>query len=287
MSDFSETVRTQKGRASKVGQGKFGAQLVVFANGEKGLLKSRPFETNSFRGIRRQEMPEREVAAFVLDSQILDFGIVPETVLTKWKGRDASIQHWKPGGLIPRELVPGIFDKQLDDWKLRLAKFFNKVNLDALRKVVLFDLIVNNVDRHGKNILVDPPLKTVWAIDNGLTFGRYYRKYRNVFHKYLYYSRLPIPSEMIKKLSRIERPDFDVLLEYLPRIEVDDTWWRLQFVIDHSDRLAFKRMGKTSLMSGGEFPTYEEWFKKKQRADLQGLAHVYSPQAEVDVSPAN
>jgi len=282
MTKFAETVNSeQPSKVSSIQEGKFDAQLAVYANGEKGILKTRPFANDFFRGIPKQELPRREVATYLLDAHVLDFGVVPETVLTKYKGREASVQKWVVTGMQPRDVVPGLFDKKQSDWKQKLAKFFFRSNLDDLQKIVLLDLVVNNVDRHGRNILADPTQKKVWAIDNGLSFGRYYKGYRSVFHKYLYYARLPMPEWATKKLARIKREDLDVLRPLLPAACVDDTWLRIQFVLDHSDRLAYRRMGAPKLGTD-KFPSYEEWFHRQERAVSKGIALVL--QSDVDAT---
>lgn len=280
MSKFSNTV--YGGVSSKVvpvGDGKFDAQMVVFSNGEKGLLKAKPFATDSFRGIPKQTMPYREVATYLLDKHVLDFGVVPETLLVTWQNKEASIQNWCEGGQLPRDLIPGIFDKKISGWKTRISKLFSRLNLDDLLKIVLLDLIVNNVDRHGKNILIDPPNDKVWAIDNGLTFGRYYRQYRSVFHKYMHFSEFEVPAWVVKKLKRIERSDLGVLDSYLTAEEVEDTWLRIQFILKHLERLAFSRMGASPYLKDNNFPSYEAWFKRQVKAEQEDLALVYAPVA--------
>lgn len=282
MSKFSEAVQAGEGRASPVGQGKFGAQLVTYSNGERGILKVRPFANDTFRGISKQLMPRNEVAAYLLDYAVLDFGVVPETYLTKWKGREASVQKFVQMGVMPKEVVPGLFDKKLDDWKYRIAKLFSSINLDDMLKVVLLDLIMNNVDRHGRNVLIDTPQHKVWAIDNGLSFGRYYRGYRSIFHKYLYFANFSIPEWAIKKLGRVTREQLSVLSSLLPPEAVEDTWLRIQFILEHSDRLAYKRMGRVQGLGVSKFPSYEDWFRRKMQGQNEGLALMYSPQAVVD-----
>jgi len=288
MSKFSDTVLSGQHPAAveDVGEGKFDARLVVFENGERGLVKTKPFATNSYRGIPKGELPKREVAMFVLDQHVLDFGVVPETVLIKWHGREASIQKWVVQGLQPRDVVPGLFDKKSPEWKTRIAKLFTKTNLDDFLKVVLLDLITNNVDRHGRNILVDPVTHKVWAIDNGLSFGRYYRGYRSVFHKYLYFRQFALPEWAVKKLKRITREDLGVLEPYLPPECIDDTWLRIKFILDHKDRLAYARMGRVTDIKDAHphFPSYEDWFKRQRQAENADVALVLSPQADVDAA---
>lgn len=277
MSAFSETVYSQQGKAAPIGSGKFGAQLLRYPNGEMGILKTKPFATDSFRGIPKQEMPRREVAAYVLDHDILDFGVVPETILFRWDNREASVQEFVRDGMLPRDVQHRVFDRTKKDWKYRIGKLFTKMNLDDLAKIVVLDLVMNNVDRHGRNILIALMKKRVWAIDNGLTFGRYYKGYRSIFHKYLYYAKLELPEAVERKLRSLSASDLDPLAAYLPDECIEDTWLRIKFILDHSDRLAYKRMGAARDLGSNKFPSYEEWFKRQKQVANDDMALVYSP----------
>lgn len=281
MSKFGEAVAEGQGTPRPVGEGKFGALFIDYGNGERGLLKARPFATGTFRGIPKQTMHLRERAAYILDHDILKFDVVPETLLTKWEGVPASVQKIVRLGLPPRDVVPGVFKRKFDDWKYRLAKLFLKVNVGEMLKVVVLDLVMNNVDRHGKNILIAGD--RVWAIDNGLTFGRDFNRYRNVFHKYLFFSRMVLPKEMVRRLSKLTEADFAPLARYLSPEEVNDTWLRLQFVLTHLDRLSYRRVGAlTQMEERAPFPTYEGWFKRQRQKSHADLALVYSPAVVVD-----
>ena len=267
-SRFFTTVHSLPATAKSMGMGKFGAQVVTFQNGVQGILKVKPFATDAYRGIPKQEMPAREYAAYILDRDVLDFGVVPETLLMKWRGREASIQEFVHSGRLPREMVPGLFDRSQPDWKQRIAKLFMQVNLDDMLKVLILDLVVNNTDRHGKNVLVDRMRHKVWAIDNGLSFGRYYKHYRSIFHKYLMFSRFRLPEWAVKKLARIDKDSLDVLRPLLPAECVEDTWLRIKFILDHQDRLAYRRMGAVDDLVGvSQFPSYAEWFKRQEYDD--------------------
>lgn len=268
MSAFSDTVYRQKAATKPIGAGKFGALLAQFEDGTKAVLKVRPFETTTFRGIDRQTTPKREVAASLLDSHVLRFGVVPETLPFRWDKQLASVQKFVEGSL-PGEMVHGLF-KNSGGWRFRMMRFLNKVDTYSLTKVVLFDLIANNVDRHGKNLIVMARSRQVRAIDNGLCFGRYFRNYRSVFHKYLYYAQFRFPDELRTKLGAITRADLGVLEPYLSSMEIDDTFLRIRFILDHSERLAWKRMsGGTGIRDKAPFPSYKSWFLRQR--SLEGL----------------
>lgn len=282
-SAFFEAVHTQKAASKPIGDGKFGAQLLTFTGGEQGVLKTMPFANDSFRGVAKSDLPRREVAAYALDNEVLDFGVVPETVLMRWQGRDASVQRYIKSGLVPRDIVPKLFDKGQSDWKYRVAKLFVKSNVEDLTKIVLLDLVMNNVDRHGKNVLIDPTQRRCWAIDNGLSFSRYYRGYRSIFHKYLFYSTFDVPKWALEKLGRVKKEVLlSALAAYLEPELIEDTWLRIQFILDHSDRLAYKRMSGQSGFGVNKFPSYEAWFRRQTQQLNDDVALVYAPQASVD-----
>lgn len=261
-----------------IGEGKFGAQYVMFPNGTEAVLKFKQFEQESFRGVPKETLQNREVAVYRLDRDLLHFDVVPETAVVVKDGKQASVQL-KVEGDNPRGVVPGVFDRNHRDWKLRIAKLFTRVNLSDLHKIVVLDLICNNVDRHAKNVIIDTLFDRVWAIDNGLAFAPYYRNYRNVFHKYLYYSHLPMPREITSRLEGITKVQLaEVLGEHLSEQEIEQTHLRIKFMLDHKDRLGYHRLSGGNLMSK-DFPSYEQWFWRQQAEEeqQQDPALVFAP----------
>ena len=93
----------------------------------------------------------REVCAYLV-SQALGFGLVPFTQL-------------RAGPLGPGSL------QQYIDCNPNYHYFtFKPTELDRLRPVVLFDLLVNNADRKGSHILVQKRTRRLFLIDHGLCF---------------------------------------------------------------------------------------------------------------------
>jgi Phosphatidylinositol 3- and 4-kinase len=93
----------------------------------------------------------REVCAYLV-SQALGFGMVPYTIL-----RDG------PYG-------PGSLQEHIDYDPDYHYFNFTRTDLDRLRPVVLFDLLVNNADRKGSHILVQKGTGKLYLIDHGLCF---------------------------------------------------------------------------------------------------------------------
>jgi uncharacterized repeat protein (TIGR03843 family) len=93
----------------------------------------------------------REVAAWLVN-EALNFGLVPLTVL-----RDGP---FGPGSL-----------QQYIDHNPNLHYFsFKPADIQRLRPVVLFDLLVNNADRKGGHILLQKHTRHIYLIDHGLCF---------------------------------------------------------------------------------------------------------------------
>ena len=95
-------------------------------------------------------LAEREVAAYVV-SQALDWNVVPPTVLRDGPLGEGMVQLWMDG------------DETVD-----LARLIRD-DLPPLRRMVLFDAIVNNADRKGGHLIpmVDGH---VYGVDHGVSF---------------------------------------------------------------------------------------------------------------------
>lgn len=93
----------------------------------------------------------REVAAWVL-SELLGWGIVPETVLRDGPLGEGSVQRF----------VEADFSQHY------FTLYEDPARHQALRRICLFDLLANNTDRKSGHCLLAED--RVWAIDNGLCF---------------------------------------------------------------------------------------------------------------------
>lgn len=269
---FQETVRQGQGSSQPISVGKFGATLITYPNSIKAVFKYKGFGTDKYRGVPKQELHTRGVAVYRMDRDLLGFNVVPETLHVRHDGREGSLQEYKEG-FQARDLVPGVFDKSLPDWKFRVAKLFNQLNLDAMKRIIVLDLICNNTDRHGRNVIVDTHGKWVWAIDNDLSFGPYFKGYRNVFHKYIYLRTFDLPHDVKAVLKGIkEKQISDTIGKLVPKEAVRQTYLRIQFLLEHQDSLAYWNLSHGGL-GRDDFPSYERWFKKRLKADPQ-VSHV-------------
>ncbi|MEO8106383.1 MAG: SCO1664 family protein [Actinomycetes bacterium] len=147
-------------------------------------------------------LSQREVAAFVV-AQTLGWTIVPPTV-------------WREG-----PAGPGMAQLWIDvDESVDLVALVQSDH-DALRRIAVFDALINNGDRKGGHLLptVDG---TVWGIDHGVTFA-VDDKLRTVLWQW---RGAPIPEPLIAELrSWLDRvtsgePEVAVLHQLLTDEEV-------------------------------------------------------------------
>lgn len=103
------------------------------------------------RTITNQDLPlaHREVLASRFD-EALGIGQVPKTVLREVNGRMGSVQHW------------------IEDTVPAGDSVYLKVSPDDMYKTTVFDYVIGNTDRHGKNILFKDNKPVL--IDNGFSF---------------------------------------------------------------------------------------------------------------------
>lgn len=280
MSHFHDTAMKLRARTKPAGDGRFGAQIATFENGVKGLLKVQQSTTKCFRGVPFSEFHKREVVAYRLDRDLLQFNVVPETLLIRWRGREASLQKFVEG-FQAKDLVPGVFDRKLQDWKYRVSQLAPMLNMEEVAKVVLLDMSINNVDRHGKNVIVDTHNNDVYAIDNAASFAPCYKWYKNIYHKYLFFRELEVPGDVRARLDGIRQQDIaSVVGSLLSFKDVEYTYWRIRFIVDHSDRLAFARVSQGNF-SNNEFPPYSGWFGKKIHPKREMLVLTQPPKPGV------
>ena len=120
----------------------------------------------------------REVCAYLV-SQALGFGIVPFTLL-----RDGP-------------LGPGSLQQYIDHDPNYHYFTFKPAEIERLRPVVLFDLLVNNADRKGSHILVQKRTRKLYLIDHGLCF-HVEDKLRTVIWDF---AGEPIPADLLAALA--------------------------------------------------------------------------------------
>jgi uncharacterized repeat protein (TIGR03843 family) len=111
----------------------------------------------------------REVAAYVV-SEALGWAVVPPTVLREGPAGPGMVQAWRepdpgqaPVDVVPRGRVPGGFLHVVDahDGEDRPVSLVHEDSV-PLRRMAVFDVLVNNADRKGGHVL---------AMTDGHRFG--------------------------------------------------------------------------------------------------------------------
>ncbi|MFU8946360.1 SCO1664 family protein [Mycetocola zhadangensis] len=122
-------------------------------------------------------LAHREVAAYLV-SQALGWGVVPHTWLRDGPLGDGMVQLWQEPDadhravdLIETEQVPTVGWKRVLEGHGEDGQSVTLVHEDtpALRRMAVFDLLVNNADRKGDHILAMPDGHR-HGVDHGLTF---------------------------------------------------------------------------------------------------------------------
>ncbi|SDC41119.1 conserved hypothetical protein [Sanguibacter gelidistatuariae] len=124
-------------------------------------------------------LAHREVAAYLV-SQTLGWGVVPHTWLRDGPLGEGMVQLWQEQDpdhsavdLIATEQVPSTGWKHVLEGLDESGRLVTLVHEDspALRRMAVFDVVVNNADRKGDHILAMPDGHR-HGVDHGLTFHR-------------------------------------------------------------------------------------------------------------------
>ncbi|MEI2278849.1 SCO1664 family protein [Paenarthrobacter ilicis] len=124
-------------------------------------------------------LAHREAAAYKV-SEVLGWNIVPHTWLRDGPLGEGMVQAWQeedpdqnPVDLIPADEVPGSSWKQVLRGQGEDGQMVALVHEDtaALRRMAVFDAVVNNADRKGNHILAMTGGHR-HGVDHGLTFHR-------------------------------------------------------------------------------------------------------------------
>ncbi len=122
-------------------------------------------------------LAHREVAAYLV-SETLGWNIVPHTWLRNGPLGEGMVQLWQetdaeqdPVDLIPVDDVPATGWKEVlqgEDENGRIISLIHE-DTEALRRMAVFDVVVNNADRKGNHVLAMPN-RHRYGVDHGLTF---------------------------------------------------------------------------------------------------------------------
>lgn len=124
-------------------------------------------------------LAHREMAAYLV-SQTLGWGVVPHTWLRDGPLGEGMVQLWREPDadhsavdMIATEQVPSTGWKQVLEGQDESGRLVTLVHEDspALRRMAVFDVVVNNADRKGDHILAMGDGHR-HGVDHGLTFHR-------------------------------------------------------------------------------------------------------------------
>lgn len=274
--------------ASPMSHGRNGAVGITYANGAKAVVKKRSAEDEAFRGVRKKEAHLNELAAYELDHKLFRFGFVPEVKISYYDGVPSSVQAFVQGDTAP-DIAPGVFSVKDPSWKHTIAKFFCQVDPDLLARLVIFDLVINNTDRHGRNLMFSRGSNglissgRVWAIDNGNCMGEHLRYYRNVFHKYMFRHSFPQRCSAFDLLSSLKLSDFSSILDpiYGSSKHATACYARARWVLKHRKHLDFHTVS-SGHYDKNEFPAYEEELRRLSAgpASVGGVTLVMGKEAK-------
>ena len=182
-------------------------------------------------------LAQREYAAYVV-SEALGWSVVPPTLLRDGPFGEGMCQLWvydderELVDIVPRGEVPDGWLGVLDAYDGR----HNPVTLvhedvPALRRMAVFDTIVNNADRKGGHIL-STENGEVFGVDHGVTFNAD-DKLRTVLWGW---AGKPVPDEILTDVCRLGTELDGVLGERLARLitaeELDITRFRVRQLLD-------------------------------------------------------
>ncbi|MCQ1954487.1 SCO1664 family protein [Arthrobacter sp. zg-Y238] len=122
-------------------------------------------------------LAHREVAAYLV-SEVLGWNIVPRTWLRDGRFGEGMVQLWQETDpeqtavdLVPEEDVPDTGWKEVLQGQDESGGIVSLIHEDtpALRRMAVFDVLVNNADRKGDHVLAMADGHR-YGVDHGLTF---------------------------------------------------------------------------------------------------------------------
>jgi hypothetical protein len=213
--------------------------IVIFADKSRALVKG----------------GEEAVNEAVVDTidDLLEWNLVPPTVgrvseipdfTGNWpfmKGSPVSFQEWKKGAKPLDKFRPSTTSEESTDTDRSAAFDLDDLDDDLdilhwvtskhpnnrlrLLQMAVLDVLINNVDRHLGNILIDRQGK-IWAIDHGLAFFGSFGSNSGAekpVRQYFKNETDRIPNSILNDLRNLEEGDLRAALSPLPRNTIDST----------------------------------------------------------------
>ncbi len=162
-------------------------------------------------------LARREVAAYLV-SEALGWKLVPPTSYR----RDAP-------------LGPGSIQLFIDHDPENHYFNFTSEERQRLRPTVLFDVIINNADRKGSHVMLDPN-RHLWLIDHGICFHSE-DKLRTVIWDF---AGEPIPEKLLSDVGRLIQK-LEPSEEPVEDPDAPSLWRELGHYLNHTEVLAIRR----------------------------------------------
>jgi hypothetical protein len=205
---------------------------------------------------------KRERAAYLID-MFLGFDLVPPTVIRTIDGEEGSLQQFIPDGKTGNELTEE-------------EKKANKTLRRQASTIMLFDLLINNCDRHSGNYIVDKNGK-LWGDDNGDSLSRgdnLERGNDGIFGEKA--EGYEYDDESIQKVKNLSEDEvkkkvlFNLLRELIGKKEVVLFFKRLELISEgiHDNRLS----GLTLDFIGNSLETFSAEYDNAIRAFITNSA---------------
>ncbi|GAA1141883.1 SCO1664 family protein [Nocardioides aquiterrae] len=172
-------------------------------------------------------LADRERAAYLL-SEELGWNVVPETWLRDGPHGRGMVQRWQEPDeeqvavtLVPEGEVPAGWKHVFDglDGQDRPISLIHE-DTDALRRMAVFDVVVNNADRKGGHVL-EMSDGHRYGVDHGVTFHTDH-KLRTVLWGWLGEELLPDEVAAVRRVAAEVRGRLgDVLADHLSDLEIE------------------------------------------------------------------
>lgn len=186
MERLSEVITALQGGSIELRGEFFWGSNYTFLTMVNYLDQSFPAVYKPTRGVRplwdfpKDSLAKREIAAFLI-SEALGWELVPPTIFRS----DAPLGPGSMQMFIEHDPEYHYFN-------------FRETHIQRLRPTVLFDVIINNADRKGSHILIDPQ-DHLWLIDHGVCFHEV-DKLRTVIWDFI---NADIPFDLLSCLSTL------------------------------------------------------------------------------------
>lgn len=191
----------EKTSSKKIGRGVTDSSFIELKDDGKGVFKT--------------EYYQNERAAYLID-RFLGFNLTPPTAIRTLDGEIGSMQEFIPDAQTFHELE--------EDFRTS----FEEEHRADFMKMWLFDIIINNFDRHSGNFLVQG--NTLYAIDHGYSMNHHWGNRSFLYRIYLlngfrYFLDQEFPKEIINNIKNfLERPEEQqILRELLAELFDEDT----------------------------------------------------------------